>query len=62
MGLASGANRIMTTTTSRPAAVVGTVGSGVGDIADAATSRVNSVIEDATTAVADRIADESTAS
>ncbi len=60
--LASGASRIMTTTTSRPAAVVGTVGAGVGDIADAATNRVNAVIEDATTAVADRIADEPTAS
>jgi hypothetical protein len=60
--LAAGANRVMTTTTSRPAAVVGTVGAGVGDIADAATDRVNSVIENATTTVADRIADESTAS
>ncbi len=58
--LASGANRVMSTTTSRPAAVVGTVGAGVGDIADAATDRVNSVIENATTTVADRIADEPT--
>ena len=56
--LAAGANRVMSTTTSRPAAVVGTVGSGVGDIADAATDRVNGVIEGATHAVADRIADE----
>ncbi len=59
--LASGASRVMSTTTSRPAAVVGTVGAGVGDIADAATDRVNSVIEEKTTAVADRIADEPTA-
>jgi hypothetical protein len=60
--LASGANRIVSTTTSRPAAVVGTVGAGVGDIADAATDRVNGVIEGATHAVAERIADEPTLS
>lgn len=41
---------------SRPLAVVNTVSSGVGDIADAATDRVNTVIEDATHAVADKIA------
>ena len=41
---------------SRPLAVVNTVTSGVGDIADAATDRVNGAIEDATSAVADKIA------
>jgi hypothetical protein len=60
--LAAGANRIVSTTTSRPAAVVNTAAAGVGDIADAATGRVTGVIEDATHAVADRISDESTAS
>ena len=60
--LAAGANRVMSTTTSRPAAVVGTAAAGVGDIADAATDRVNDVIEGATSAVAQRISDEPTAS
>jgi hypothetical protein len=60
--LAAGASRVMSTTTSRPAAVVGTVGAGVGDIADAATVRVTDVIEGATSAVAQKISDESTSS
>ena len=59
--LAAGANRIVSTTTSRPAAVVNTAAAGVGDIADAATDRVNDVIGGATSAVAQKIADEPTA-
>lgn len=43
-------------TSGRTASVAGTVTSGVGDIADAATDRVNGVIDNATTAVHDLIA------
>ncbi len=43
-------------TSGRTASVAGTVSSGVGDIADAATDRVNGVIDSATTAVHDKIA------
>jgi hypothetical protein len=43
-------------TNGRTASVAGTVSSGVGDIADAATDRVNGAIDTATTAVHDLIA------
>jgi hypothetical protein len=40
----------------RAGAVVGTVGAGIGDIADAATGRVNDVVDHATSNVADLVA------
>lgn len=49
-------------TSGRTASVAGTVTSGVGDIADAATDRVNGAIDTATTAVHDLIAADDTAS
>ena len=39
----------------RAGAVVGTVGAGIGDIADAATGRVNDVVDHATSNVADLV-------
>jgi hypothetical protein len=48
-------------TSGRTASVAGTVSSGVGDIADAATERVNGAIDSATTAVHDMIATDETA-
>lgn len=47
-------------TNGRTASVAGTVSSGVGDIADAATDRVNGVISTATTAVHDMVAADDT--
>ncbi len=41
----------------RAASVAGTVGAGLGDIADAATDRVTVAVDHATTNVAERVAD-----